>query len=162
MGNTTSNRKLAARIARGSRGKRGAHKNQHRVDKHPRRGRGRPKGSHNIFTREVKEAIIAAANELGEDGRGYDGMKGYLKHLGRTEPKTFGMLIRAVMPTQVTVEHKDLPPENYKDVQRTMEQLGLSPTLLEDLRTIKYHTPEQVLELTAEDVTADTDTDDDN
>jgi hypothetical protein len=34
-------------------------------ERQPKRGRGRPKGSTNFFTRGVKEAIIDACNELG-------------------------------------------------------------------------------------------------
>ena len=111
-------------------------------------------GAKNYWTREVKEAILDAANELGEDGHGYDGLKGYMKFLGSTEPKTFGMLIRAVMPTQVTVEHKDVKIDTVEDVEKELASIGLC---LEDLRPFKFHTPEQVLELMARDVTDDTD-----
>jgi hypothetical protein len=58
----------------------------------------------NYYTRQVKEAILEAANQLGEDGEGYDGLVGYMRFLGRSEPKTFAMLLRAVMPTQVDIK----------------------------------------------------------
>ena len=53
----------------------------------PKRGRGRPKGSTNFFTRDMKEAIIDACNELGFDGQGQEGMKGYMKFLGKNFPR---------------------------------------------------------------------------
>jgi hypothetical protein len=125
-----------------------------RIKKGEKLSRGRPPGAKNYWTREVKEAILDAANELGEDGHGYDGLKGYMKFLGSTELKTFGMLIRAVMPTQVTVEHKDVKIDTVEDVEKELASIGL---WLEDLRPFKFHTPEQVLELMARDVTDDAD-----
>jgi hypothetical protein len=52
------------------------------------------------------DAIIGAAEELGSDGKGAGGLQGYMKFLGRTDTKTFGMLLRAAIPTQInaTVE----------------------------------------------------------
>jgi hypothetical protein len=48
-----------------------------------RRSSGRPAGSKNFITREVKEGIIAAYNKIGSDGEGKDGLEGYLEFLGR-------------------------------------------------------------------------------
>lgn len=67
---------------------------------HKKRG-GRKKGARNRLTREVAEAIIAAAEEIGSNGRGKGGVQGYMKFLGRREPRIFGMLLRAVMPLQI-------------------------------------------------------------
>jgi hypothetical protein len=70
------------------------------------------------------------------------------------EPKTFGMLLRAVMPTQVTV--KDVKVKTVKEVREGLASIGL---VLEDLRPFKFHKPEEMLELTAEDVTDDDEAD---
>ena len=105
-----------------------------------------------ISRARLKKRSLPAANELGEDGKGLDGMKGYMRRLGLEEPKTFGMLLRAIMPTQVTVEHKDVPLDTEEDVRKELARFGLA---LEDLRMHRFHTPEQVLELTAQDVSAE-------
>ena len=68
-----------------------------------------PVGSKNFITREVKEAIIAACNKIGSDGHGRDGLEGYLEFLGRHFPPQMAGLLRAIMPTQITVERKERP-----------------------------------------------------
>jgi hypothetical protein len=88
----------------------------------PRHGAGRKKGSQNFFSREVKEAVIEAANRLGEDGAGKDGMVGYMVHLGRFEKSIFGGLLRAVMGTQFSVERIEQPKE-YRSVADILEEL---------------------------------------
>jgi hypothetical protein len=58
-------------------------KKRPKVEEGNKRGRGRPPGVQNYYTRQVKEAILEAANQLGEDGEGYDGLVGYMRFLGR-------------------------------------------------------------------------------
>ena len=53
---------------------------------------------------------------------------------------------------EITVERKAAEPRTLKDVREGLASVGLK---LEDLRPFKFHTPEEVLELTAEDVTDD-------
>lgn len=66
-----------------------------------RRG-GRKKGTPNKTTKLVKEAIIEAAEALGEDGKGKNGTTGYLKTLAVKEPKAFATLLGRVLPMEVT------------------------------------------------------------
>lgn len=66
-----------------------------------RRG-GRRKGTPNKTTALLKEAIIAAATEQGDDGTG--GLTGYCRFLARDEPKAFAQLLGKVLPLQVTGE----------------------------------------------------------
>jgi hypothetical protein len=40
------------------------------------KGRGRPKGAQNIITREIREAVLIAAQQLGEDDKGKDALIG--------------------------------------------------------------------------------------
>jgi hypothetical protein len=67
---------------------------------HPKRA-GRKKGARNLVTRGLKDAIVAAAEAVGSDGKGKNGLQGYCEYLARKDQKTFGMLLRAVMPLQV-------------------------------------------------------------
>lgn len=68
----------------------------------PPRSAGRPKGVPNRTTTALKDAILLAAEEVGEDGNGQDGLKGYLKGLAKDEPKAFSALLGKVLPMQVT------------------------------------------------------------
>lgn len=67
-------------------------------------GKGRPKGAANKTTALLKEAIIRAAEEHGEDNRGTNGLTGYCRYLASTEPKAFATLLGKVLPMQVTGE----------------------------------------------------------
>lgn len=67
-------------------------------------GPGRPKGSPNKTTALLKEAIIKAAEEVGEDGQGKGDLTGYLRFLAKGEPKAFAGLLGKVLPMQVTGE----------------------------------------------------------
>lgn len=67
----------------------------------PNNGRGRPKGSLNKTTAALKEAILAAATEHGEDDQGTDGLKGYLRRVAREDVKAFSGLLGKVLPMTV-------------------------------------------------------------
>lgn len=68
------------------------------------RSPGRPKGVPNKTTALLKEAIIQAAEAVGEDGKGKGKLKGYCKFLAVSEPKAFAGLLGRVLPMQVTGE----------------------------------------------------------
>lgn len=67
-------------------------------------GMGRPKGSPNRITKALKDAIILAAEEAGYDGKGKDGLVGYLKHVADTDVKAFCGLLGRVLPLQLSAE----------------------------------------------------------
>lgn len=58
------------------------------------------------MTRLLKEAIMLAAEEVGEDGKGKDGVTGYCKRLAIKEPRAFATLMGKVLPTQLAGEFK--------------------------------------------------------
>lgn len=66
-----------------------------------REGAGRPKGSVNKTTTALKEAILLAAEETGEDGAGKDGLIGYLRKVAKEDIKAFASLLGKVLPLQV-------------------------------------------------------------
>lgn len=84
-------------------------------------GPGRPKGTPNKATKLLKDAILKAAEDVGEDNNGKDGIVGYCRHLAKTEPKAFSTLMGKVLPTQVTGD-----PENPIQHALKVEFVGTS------------------------------------
>jgi hypothetical protein len=70
----------------------------------PRAGIGRPKGIPNKATRALKEAILQAADDVGMDGKGRDGLIGYLRRVATEDARSFVSLLGRVLPLQVTGE----------------------------------------------------------
>ncbi|MFG1283367.1 hypothetical protein [Xanthobacter autotrophicus] len=63
---------------------------------------GRKKGTPNKTTALLKDAIIKAAESVGEDGEGREGLVGYLKRVAKEDVKAFSSLLGKVLPLQVT------------------------------------------------------------
>lgn len=70
--------------------------------KPPAAGMGRVAGVPNKTTRALKEAILLAAEQVGRDGRGKDGLVGYLRRVASTDLRAFSGLLAKVLPLQVT------------------------------------------------------------
>ena len=64
----------------------------------------RAKGTPNATTKTLKEAILLAAEKVGHDGNGKDGLTGYLVRVASTDVKAFSALLGKVLPMQVTGE----------------------------------------------------------
>ena len=64
-------------------------------------GPGRPKGLENKTTKLLKEALIIAAEAVGSDGEGKDGLSGYCEDLARNEKKAFAALMGRLLPLQI-------------------------------------------------------------
>lgn len=67
-------------------------------------GPGRKRGVPNRTTTLLKDAILAAATAVGEDGQGKNGLVGYLTGLAKRNDKAFAPLLGKVLPMQVTGE----------------------------------------------------------
>lgn len=63
--------------------------------------RGSRKGVPNKTTTALKEAILLAAERVGKDGKGKDGLTGYLENLAAREPKAFSSLLGRVLPMTI-------------------------------------------------------------
>lgn len=63
---------------------------------------GRPAGSPNKTTALLKDAIIKAAEAVGENGTGKGKLAGYLTFLAKSEPKAFAGLLGKVLPMQIS------------------------------------------------------------
>ena len=73
-------------------------------------GPGRPKGVPNKTTTLLKEAILLAGEQVGLDGKGKDGLTGYLRSLAINEPKTFGALLGKTLPLDTRLANPDGSP----------------------------------------------------
>lgn len=67
----------------------------------PNAGKGRTKGTPNKTTGALKEAILLAAAEVGEDDNGTGGLTGYLRRVAREDVKAFAGLLGKVLPLQI-------------------------------------------------------------
>lgn len=90
----------------------------------PTKSPGRPKGSPNKIARHLKQAILLAAEEVGEpkavvhveDGqavvlwkRGSGGLDGYLRWLALNEPRSYATLLGKLLPSAGVVEEEPDP-----------------------------------------------------
>lgn len=120
--------KTTKRLRRGSQPARARAAGGVRYKKGHKKVGGRKKGVPNLLTREMREAIVNAAIRLGADGKGKDGLEGYMMMLGSEEKKTFGMLLRAVLPMQVNASINTSVNVKYKTLEEVTEEarkLGL-------------------------------------
>ena len=72
------------------------------VPKRPQPKGGSRKGIPNKTTATLKEAILIAAERVGQDGKGKDGLTGYLVRVANEDVKAFAGLLGKVLPLQIT------------------------------------------------------------
>ena len=68
---------------------------------------GRKKGVPNRCTKLLKEAILQAAEDVGQDGSGTGGLIGYLRFVARTEAKAYASLLGRVLPLQISGDREN-------------------------------------------------------
>ena len=90
--------------------------------------KGKPKGTPNKTTTQLKEAILAAAEQAGGDG----GLVNYLHDQARMNPGHFMTLLGKVLPMQVAGD-KDAPLNarvsvSWEPVSPKVEWESVSPT----------------------------------
>lgn len=66
-----------------------------------RKGAGRKKGVPNKLTTSLKDAILGAGADVGQDGKGKDGLRGYLRHVASSDVKAYSALLGKVLPMQI-------------------------------------------------------------
>jgi hypothetical protein len=65
---------------------------------------GRKKGVQNKFTVGLKQAILQAAEDVGQDGKGQDGLLGYLRRQAVENPPAYMVLLGKVLPSTLTAD----------------------------------------------------------
>jgi hypothetical protein len=90
---------------------------------------GRPKGAQNKVTRVLRDAVLLAAEQVGEDGKGKLGLLGYCKRVARNDPRTFcSALLARVLPLQITGEEGGPVEITYvsaDEVRRRLAERGI-------------------------------------
>lgn len=96
----------------------------------PPPARGRPPGAQNKTTRILKEALLLAAEQTGENLRGRHGLVGYLRRQARREPRAFMGMLARVLPMQVNVDSTALVEvRNYHsvaDIKSALRERGIT------------------------------------
>jgi hypothetical protein len=92
-------------------------------------GAGRTQAAKNVST--LAEALIFAAQQVGEDNRGRNGVAGYLCRMARTEPKLFCSFLIGVMGSAVAKGDEKpgalVPYETVEEAEERMREVGLTP-----------------------------------
>jgi len=83
---------------------------------------GRKKGQRNKLTTLIKDAIVKAAELEGQDGKGKDGMVGYMRKLARNEPKTFAGLLGRALPFHL-ISHQTNDADRFESKEELLEEL---------------------------------------
>jgi hypothetical protein len=86
---------------------------------------GRAKGVRNRTTTMLKDAILTAATLVGQDGKGKDGLVGYLKMLAIRERSVYARLLEKVLPMQLHVEDKTKQMLTPEEAVAQLQQRGL-------------------------------------
>lgn len=93
---------------------------------HGRKG-GRKKGQQNKMTRDLKQAVLLAAQAAGRDGEGLDGLIGYLTRLAIDEPKSFAPLLGRMIPLHIggSVDHNHRVIKTKDEIVEELKKRGL-------------------------------------
>lgn len=97
---------------------------------------GKPKGAVSHRSRDLKEAILGAARDVGEDGKGADGLRGYLRFVARKDPKAYCALLGRVLPLQLQGDPNN-PLQFRLTVEYTQAQNG-QPLQISDAQPVEY------------------------
>jgi hypothetical protein len=111
-------------------------------------GPGRPRGSQDKMTRELKQALLAAVENVGEqkaaeraskrkaDGLAPEkqplrGISAYLEWIAVEHPKTMSALLSRILPTRVESEHSvshiNYQYQTFDEIAARLRELGLEP-----------------------------------
>jgi hypothetical protein len=106
----------------------------------PAPGAGAKLGSKHRTNIILKEAILIAAEIVGKNGKGQEGLIGYLEKIAREDYRVYAGLLRAVLPLQIQSRHDihlDLTRkyDSIDDVRKDLENHGIT---LDAMKQIMY------------------------
>jgi len=102
---------------------------------------GRAKGTKNKIPTLLKECIIAAAEIHGNDGKGKDGLTGFLLNLAVKDLRAFAMLLARVLPLQIDHKKEVKVEVTYRSVEEIQEELRQRGIRLDLLARAIYDKP---------------------
>jgi hypothetical protein len=92
---------------------------------------GRKTGTKNKKPRRLAEAILGASDQVGADGKGKDGLLGYLRTLAKEDPKGFISLLRPLIPSNMKSDFEnEIVYSTEQDYRQALLDRGVHPTLL--------------------------------
>jgi hypothetical protein len=105
---------------------------------------GRQKGTPNVTTRMVQDAMLLAAEGLGEDGEGKNGVVGFYTMIGRNYPPVLAQSLAKLLPLQVAERAKEVPKKIYKtseEISAALRAAGLPEASIYDLEYCEEPSP---------------------
>ena len=99
------------------------------AQKRPKTG-GRQKGTPNKITVQLREAVVLAANIVGSDGQGKDGIIGYLVKQAKMEPRAYMSLLGRVIPLHIQghLDHEHRVLKTKEEVREELKRRGVPLT----------------------------------
>jgi hypothetical protein len=102
----------------------------------PKSKRGRPPGCPNKLSRNIREDLREATEHVGRDGKGEYGAVGYFMWLARAEPKSYAMLLRGTMTTELRATVTLKPVLTREEALAEMRARGLPTEWIENMDKI--------------------------
>lgn len=115
-------------------------------------GAGRVTGKSNRMPTLLKECILAAAELHGKDGKGKDGLTGFLFNLAEKDIRAFAMLLGRVLPLQIDHRREVKVDVRYSSVEEVQEELAQRGIRLDLLARALYNKPTKLIDNEGKDV----------
>jgi hypothetical protein len=100
-----------------------------RFEKGHRKVGGRRKGTPNVFSRDLKQAIVNALTKIGRDGNGTDGLQGFIERAARKDVKHGVLLAARLLPLSVHSENREeVVYRTVSEIRAAFRAEGIEPT----------------------------------
>jgi hypothetical protein len=114
---------------------------------------GRAVGGANKIVRQLKEAVITAAELEGFNGEGQDKLIGFLRAVARRDLRSFCALLGRVIPVQMQEEQtRDVRVEvTYRSIEEVRIELENRGISIDVVHSLLYQPPE-IIDVEAEEI----------